>query len=167
MEDEPANTTAFIRWVTGTCESSDLDAVFRPYLIGAADLCIHRHEQNETIAFIDLGSIESVARAVSDSRSPGLFVHGNRLIVKPSKTPMRSSRVRPSTRHPQGAEEIAEQWASWLLEYIEQSGGQIHSGGLGYFYRQYSRWAPPPRPSLKEMLAKAPGLVIIKDGSNE
>ena len=59
-------------------------------------------------AFVDLGSQEAVARAVSASRSEGLKLKDKRLTVEPSKKPVRPSGLKAmSDRKSTGAPKTA------------------------------------------------------------
>ena len=49
-------------------------------------------------AFVDLGSQAAVARAVNSAHKEELLLHGKKLVVEPSKKPVRVSGLRASNK---------------------------------------------------------------------
>ena len=87
------STAVYVKGLLDTCKDSDIEEIFRPYLNdGGQVLIVPYYERG--VAFVDLGSTDSVVRAVTAARSEGLKIHDQLLTVEPSKKPVRASGLR-------------------------------------------------------------------------
>ena len=87
------STAVYVKGLHEACKDSDIDGVFRPYLTAGGQVLIVPYYERG-VAFVDLGSTESVVRAVTAARSEGLKIHDQVLTVEPSKKPVRASGLR-------------------------------------------------------------------------
>lgn len=87
------STAVYVKGLNESCKDSDIENIFRPYLAeGGHVLIVPYYERG--VAFVDLGSTESVVRAVNSARNEGLKIHDQLLTVEPSKKPVRASGLR-------------------------------------------------------------------------
>lgn len=110
-EDMPSSAI-FVKNLEPTVTDDVLKDVFLPYMVGDKDkekMLIANTGYARGYAFVDLGSQEAVARAVSAGRSSeGVKCGGKRLTVEPSKKPVRPSGLKAMTdRRPSSSSSAA------------------------------------------------------------
>ena len=108
-EDMPSSA-CFVKNLESTITDDELKDIFVAFVVDQdKDKILIAAHYNKSYAFVDLGSQEAVARAVSASRGGGIEYGDKKLTVEPSKKPVRLSGIKAMTDHCRGRSEV---WAA-------------------------------------------------------